>query len=388
MQSGWLNHYLNTARPEQTETTDQAMPEAAPETKGVSRRDFIRSGLAVGAAAGLAAGGLFTAHATAHAQHAQRRFGGAPSTQGQAEQFWPSRWGSDDQAGASNWITPAKVLQVTRLIRTGQIYEMGRVYEAGMPAFGTRSYSFRILGTPPGGPSGGPLGDNALVFHDDFLSTEIGQVGTQFDGLGHIGIQMGASGDFTQMRYYNGWTQAEIGDPNGLRALGMEHVRPIFTRGILIDVASLYGGMLDGGHEISLGDVMLALAGQGISEKSISPGDAFFFHTGWGSLWMVDNARFMATAPGIGLEVAHWLIANDAVVAGADTWPLEVVPNPDPNLAFPVHQELIAKNGIFIHENLDFSELLANGVYEFVYNFAPIRFRGGTGSPGRPTAIT
>ena len=40
-----------------------------------------------------------------------------------------------------------------------------------------------------------------------------------------------------------------------------------------------------------------------------------------------------------------------------------------------------------VEPRLDFSELLANGVYEFVYNFAPIRFRGGTGSPGRPTAL-
>ena len=166
-------------------------------------------------------------------------------------------------------------------------------------------------------------------------------------------------------------------------------MKPIFTRGFLIDVAGLHGvTMLPGGYEISLNDVRQALAWQGISEKSFSPGDAFFFHTGWGNLWMVNNAQFNENAPGIGLEVAHWLIAHNAVVAGADTWPLEVVPNPDPNLAFPVHQELIAKNGIFIHENLDFGELLANEVYWFVYNFAPLRFRGGTGSPGRPTAMT
>ena len=32
----------------------------------------------------------------------------------------------------------------------------------------------------------------------------------------------------------------------------------------------------------------------------------------------------------------------------------EAVPNPDKKLAFPVHGELITRNGIFNHENLVF----------------------------------
>ena len=51
---------------------------------------------------------------------------------------------------------------------------------------------------------------------------------------------------------------------------------------------------------------------------------------------MVDNERFNGGAPGIGLEVAGWLIEKDVVLVGADTWPVEAVPNPDPTLAFPV----------------------------------------------------
>ena len=48
---------------------------------------------------------------------------------------------------------------------------------------------------------------------------------------------------------------------------------------------------------------------------------------------------------------------------------------------------MITKNGIFNHENLDFTELIAASVYEFVYVFAPLRIKGGTGSPGRPIAL-
>jgi kynurenine formamidase len=54
----------------------------------------------------------------------------------------------------------------------------------------------------------------------------------------------------------------------------------------------------------------------------------------------------------------------------------------------PGHDELITKNGIYLHENLDFTSLLGDKVSEFVYVFSPLRIKGGTGSPGRPVAIT
>ena len=66
---------------------------------------------------------------------------------------------------------------------------------------------------------------------------------------------------------------------------------------------------------------------------------------------------------------------------------VEVTPNPDRNLIFPVHQELITKNGIWNQENLHFEQLVADRAYEFLFVFTPIRFKGATGSPGRPIAI-
>jgi kynurenine formamidase len=75
-------------------------------------------------------------------------------------------------------------------------------------------------------------------------------------------------------------------------------------------------------------------------------------------------------------------------VFGGDTWPTEVVPNPNPDLAFVVHNELITKHGIYNHENLTFDELIADKVYEFVYVFSPVPMKGATGSPGSPIAIS
>ena len=137
-----------------------------------------------------------------------------------------------------------------------------------------------------------------------------------------------------------------------------------------------------------MADVKKALELAKIKEADIKQGDAVFFHTGWGSLWMKNNDRYNSGEPGPGLEVAKWLIDKGVCVVGADTWGMEVVPNPDKNLAFPVHGELITKNGIFIHENLIFDAVLADKKYQFVYSYTPSPIKGATGSHGCPVAIT
>lgn len=298
--------------------------------------------------------------------------------------WWPSRWGPGDQAGASNWITPEKVLDAVKWVRDGTIYRLGRMYEAGMPFFGTRSFSMTI----PGGPTGGPFGNNRLVYHDEFVASQIGQVGTQFDGLGHIGVQLGRDGDRAEMRYYNGFSEQEIASSDGLLKLGIEHIKPIVTRGHLVDVAALKGRMLKEGEEITLADLRAALARQRLNESDIRQGDAMFFNTGWGALWMKENARYAAGGPGIGLEIARWAIDRGICLVGADTSSVEVVPNPDPSLAYPLHGELLAKQGIFNHENLTFDALLPDRKYQFVYVFVPVPIKGASGSPGCPIAIT
>jgi kynurenine formamidase len=178
-----------------------------------------------------------------------------------------------------------------------------------------------------------------------------------------------------------------MADGYGLKKLGIEHCKPFFTRGVVIDVAGLKGRMLNAGEEITVADVQAALARQNIPESSFTPGDAIFFHTGWSSLWMKDNAKYNSGEPGIGMDVARWLIAKDVALTGGDTWATEVVPNPNADLAFVVHNELITKHGIFNHENLDFTEVLKDNLYEFVYVFSPLRMKGATGSPGHPIAI-
>ncbi len=112
--------------------------------------------------------------------------------------WWPHAvWGPEDQAGASNWITPEKILEAVSLVKTGKVYEMGNVYERGMPLLGQRTFAMFLV---PGTPSA----DSGLMYNAEFLSAEIGQVGTQFDGFGHIGKRVQMEDGSVADVFYNG----------------------------------------------------------------------------------------------------------------------------------------------------------------------------------------
>jgi hypothetical protein len=92
-------------------------------------------------------------------------------------------WGAGDEAGSTNWYTKPEVLwRALAEAKAGKVYFLGRPYTSTMPTYGDRKFVLRI--------PGGPFGANVLVYNDEFVATEIGQVGTQFDGLAHIGIGM------------------------------------------------------------------------------------------------------------------------------------------------------------------------------------------------------
>ena len=298
--------------------------------------------------------------------------------------WWPHPiWGQDDRAGGSNWITPEKIRASLQLVTTGRVYELGQVYEAGMPLYGQRSYTLTI----PGGSERPAFGQNQLLGNDEMITGQLGQVGTQFDGPGHIGTRLRMADGTEQDVYYNGFTWEEIQGESGLRELGVEQIKPIITRGVLIDIAGYQNvPILPPTYEVTLADLRGALARQGMNEAGIQPGDAIFFAYGWSAHWR-DPAVYQATQPGIGLEVARWIVERKASMVGSDSPGLEVTPNPDPGLIFPVHQELITRNGIWNLENLHFEELLAEQTYQFLFVFTPVRFKGATGSPGRPIAI-
>ena len=282
----------------------------------------------------------------------------------------PSKWGAGDERGAANHMKPAAVLTAARLIRTGEVIEIGQVLRAGMPIQATRRFDLHTKRTFMN-PQANQRGSN-----EELVTTELGQVGTQFDGFAHQ-----SHGD----SLYNCFKISDIATRTGFSKLGIDKVGTLMTRGVLIDVAGLKGvDMLSETYEITGQDVQQALHKQNLT---LQPGDAVLIHTGWGKQWEKDNARYMKSSPGIGVAAATWLAQQDPMLVGADTIPVEVSPNPDTQISAPVHQIMLVVHGIYLLENLKLDELAAKSVHEFAFVMQPLKIQGGTGSTVAPVAI-
>jgi kynurenine formamidase len=248
---------------------------------------------------------------------------------------WPSPFGHDDQLGMLNHISDATRAAALRLVRSGRLYDLGRVLDEAVPAFPGRYWiTEQITGTQ--------------------------QLGTHLDALSHL--QIGERG-------YNDWSVTELAGTAGVTRLGVETVPQIVTRGWLVDVAPL-----------GAGEVI------GVPDIEPARGDAVLFHTGWGAHW--DDAQtYLSGEPGPGLELAEWLVERGVALTGCDTWSYGPVPPEAPDRPFEVPQFLNVRHGVFIVENLDTSELARDGVREFALILTHPKLRGATGAWTSPIAL-
>lgn len=291
-----------------------------------------------------------------------------------AEDTWyPSKFGADDTLGAINNLSAEKVLQAAQLVKTGKAYPLGVETGPESPAYPPRTYSMTVLQLDDG--TGAPLGSNKATGNDDLMFMWMG-IGSQIDGLGHMGINH---------TYYNGNHASDFVTPKGLTKLSTDKLPPIVSRGVMLDIAALKGeDILAEGTAINSAEIKAAAKAAGIS---IEKGDVVLFHTGWLNVMESDPVRFMSGEPGLGLDGARYLAELGVVAVGSDTWALEVLPSENPNHAFPVHPELLAKNGVYILENMDTRALAADGVAEFLFVLGQPRFVGAVQSVINPVAI-
>lgn len=314
------------------------------------------------------------------------------------DRWAPSEWGPDDKVGAANRRSTASVLKAVQLVKRGKVATLGKVYQQEAPGFGSRGWRMTI----PGLPTGGPFGKQELVYNDEYVATEIGQIGTQFDGPGHIGV-ITSKGMF----FYNGrFLHDKDVSAYGLGALGVEHVAQVgfVCRGVLLDAVALRGGKPlpipakagDPGI-VTDKDIQEMVRRQGIAP--IGEGDCVFLHTGHGNIWHPSQwdsfdaaekqrriAQFNAGEPGFGISACEYLASRKIVLTGADSWAMEAVPG-ESEQPFECHIKLQTKRGIWNLENLDFSQLIADKAYEFLFVWSPLKIKGATGSPGNPMAL-
>jgi kynurenine formamidase len=292
-----------------------------------------------------------------------------------AQQSWfPSKFGPADELGSANYLTPALALEAAKLVKTGKTYSLGITVNTSTPAYPPRTCSIYIVQPGQQGSADG-LGPTKTTYNDDILNCWTG-IGTQLDGLGHIGVGN---------TYYNGNKWQDFANISGLKKLGADKVPPFVTRGVLLDMAAYYGvDVVKEGTAFNKAEIEGAARKQGVE---IRQGDVVIFHTGWLSLIDKDPKRFGSVEPGLGREGARYLVSKNVVAVGADTWGLEAIPFEKDAGVFEVHQILLPMSGTYNLENLNTAELVKDKAWEFMFVLGQNKYEGSVQSMINPVAI-
>jgi kynurenine formamidase len=331
------------------------------------------------------------------------------------QNWWPSKWGPDDKAGSANHTkNPANIKRALATVKQNKSITIGKFYHREAPAFGARGWQMVI----PGTPTGGPFGKNALIYHDELLITEIGQIQTQFDGPGHIGINT-SKGPYM----YNGrltWDVYERGAGGrvmGMGDAGVEYPAEygFVCRMVVLDAVAYKKskGLIPANAEmlpipkdpkspgiVTSDDVKGIMKMQGLAE--IGPGDCVALHTGQGNTWSNDRyqkmtseqraaarAIFAQGEPGFGISACEYMASRDIALTMGDTSANDAQPFGEQGneYAVPCHTQMQNRRGIWNLENVDTKSLVDGKILEGAFVWAPLKMIGATGSPGNPIVL-
>jgi len=289
------------------------------------------------------------------------------------------RWGADDQRGALNFITPERRARAARTVRDGVTVSCSLDFpvvpsvENPMPA----QHHMLVAGDALGS-TGGDL-ETAL----DYIGISFhGMATSHIDALCHV---------FVAETMYNGFPASDVKSVGAMKNDIMVARDGIAARGVLLDVPRLLGRpWLELDERIRPAELEAAERAQRVRAEE---GDVLLVSTG-------RDARRAAKGPrspnGKGLAGLHptcipWLHERRIAVLGSDGISDGLPGLAVPDWSVPVHQCCLVAMGVHLLDNLDLSRLSAACAererWEFLFAVAPLRVRGGTGSPVNPIAI-
>lgn len=300
------------------------------------------------------------------------------------------RWGDDDRIGTLNLITPEAIAGAAASVESGVALSLAielRNNGVQMGQIPTRINPVRVMGTINHPDLGDPDG-NAMVphFSDDMVTMGL-QAATHWDGLSHVSYNH---------TLYNDVPAASITARGGAEVLGIEHIKSLVGRGVLLDIAASKGlDRLPDNHEVTGDDLDAAAAWANVE---IQPGDIVLIRTGRMQLYFEGGANpytlgenSNAESPGPGIDAVRWFHRHDVAAAATDTYIFEVFPGPDWDNALAVHCLAIVDMGMTQGQNWHLEELSAHcqavGRHHFLLHASPEPFVGATGAPVNPVAL-
>lgn len=276
-------------------------------------------------------------------------------------------WGAKDERGARNLVDAAATLRGMACVKTGQVLALSIEIEGGSrgPATLNRAPVQHVMTR-----HGGDEERYGFGFSDDVIALPTHGT-THIDALSHV---------WCGGAMYNGFAATEITSAGAARC-GIDKLEPIVTRGIFVDLAP--DDAAEPGYAITCDQLVSAVERANVKPE---PGDALLVRTGWLKSWRAGRADTMHSN-GLHHDCADWIAGSGFAVVAADNVAVEVLPSRDPTNAVPIHIRLIRDNGIYLAELLDLEQLAQAGRATFMLTIAPLRIKGGIGSPITPVAV-
>jgi kynurenine formamidase len=289
------------------------------------------------------------------------------------------RWGDDDEIGTLNLITPEATLRGARCVRRGESFSLalplhfdgpqtGRIPNRINPVHTMTSVNTPFMGDP-----------EKTCLSDDMIVMGV-QAATHWDALAHASYAG---------KLYNGFPASTIRAETGAARCGIDKVKTIVTRGILLDLARAKGvERLEPGAAIGPQDLDAGLAR---TRLAVEPGDVVLIRTGQMThLVAGDKEAYRIPSPGLASTAVPWFRERDVAAVATDTMPFEVWPGESEEVLLPVHLLDLVDMGMLQGQNWLLEELAEDcardGVYEFLLSATPEPIVGGVGGPVNPVA--
>jgi kynurenine formamidase len=280
------------------------------------------------------------------------------------------RWGTDDELGTLNYITPAKRVAAAALVRTGRALSIARDLDTTQspnnpsPVRHTMCYQAH--------EPIGAVDELALGMHGFAL--------THLDAIAHV---------YRGQDVYNGRKAAAVATPAGLQFCDILAQKDgIFTRGVLLDIASAAAKAGLRPTRVSLRPI--SMPRRPGSRYALSRAMRFSSTRVCRSGKPRKGPENLGQRVGIMPDAIRWMHERRIAVYSGDC--VDAFPNPySVRYAIYFHAIALAAMGLIL---LDIPALeplveVCNELErsDFLLTMAPLRIRGGTGSPVNPIAI-
>jgi kynurenine formamidase len=293
------------------------------------------------------------------------------------------RWGSADELGTINLITPAKRQAAARLVTHGESVSCARPITTEITADTTVPPLRFMVDSGEGRDTvsaeralqrRGAAEFIGMVFH--------GYTITHVDAPSHY---------FWDGKLYNGRSCNTVTSREGATVNSVEVLRDgVVSRGVLLDVARARSvPWLEAGVGVMPEDLEAAERAAGVRVES---GDILLVRTGYYGRRLAEGPvnPLKAGNPALHAACCPWLRDRGVAMIGTDTHN-DVTPLPYPSMGNSFHVVCLVAMGLWLIDNANLEDLARVaarlGRWEFLLTVAPLRLHNVTGSPVNPIAL-